>query len=94
MQFNFFEDRYKLPFIWKLGPTSIDKIGEVWLSDEMGEMGFKISKKPNFIITIRYEIPTFLSVGPFFKEGWRGTRKFWPKAESYGIFSIEVTPNC
>ena len=29
----------------------------------------KISKKTNFIITIRYEIPTFSSVGPFFEEG-------------------------
>ena len=32
-------------------------------------------------------------VGPFFKEG-RGSRKFWPEAEIFGIFSIEVTPNC
>ena len=34
---------------------------------------------PQFIFTIRYEIPTFSSEGPFFKDG---------------IFSIEVTPNC
>ena len=39
----------------RLGATSIDKIGEVRLSDEIG--GFEILKKPNFIITIRYEIP-------------------------------------
>ena len=55
-----------------LGATSIDKIGEVWLSDEIGGGGVEISKKPNFIITIRYEIPTFSSVGPFFEEGGEG----------------------
>ena len=55
-------------------------------------MGFEISEKPNFIITIRYEILTFLSVGPSFKEGGRGSRKFWPEAEILGIFSIEVAP--
>ena len=32
----------------------------------------EISKKSNFIITIRYEIPTFSSVGPFFEEGGVG----------------------
>ena len=42
--------------------------------------------KKNFIITIRYEIPTFLSVGPFFEEGGRGSRKFRPEAEILGIF--------
>ena len=46
----------------------------------------------NFIITIRYEIPTFSSVGPFFAEGGRGSRKFRPEAEIFGIFSIEVAP--
>ena len=51
-----------------------------------------ISKKTNFIITIRYEIPTFPSVGPFFEEGGRGSRKFQPEAEIFGIFSIEVAP--
>ena len=51
-----------------LGATSIDKIGEVRLSDEIGGgEGFETLKKPNFIITIRYEIPTFSSVGPFLK---------------------------
>ena len=50
-------------------------------------------KMLNFIITIRYEILTFSSVGPFFEEGGRGSRKFWPEAEILGIFSIEVAPN-
>ena len=50
-------------------------------------------KKPNFIITIRYEIPTFSSVGPFFEEGGGGgARKFRPEAEILGIFSNEVAP--
>ena len=31
-------------------------------------------------------------VGPFFEEG-RGSRKFWPEAKIFGIFSIEVAPN-
>ena len=47
------------------------KIGEVRLSDEIGG-GVEIRKKPNFIITIRYEIPTFSLVGPFFEEGGGG----------------------
>ena len=55
-------------------------------------MGVEILKKTNFIITIRYEIPSFLSVGPFFEEG-RGSRKFRPEAEILGIFSFEVAPN-
>ena len=75
-----------------IGATSIDKIGEVRLSDEIGGEGFETLKKPNFIITIRYEIPTFSSVGPFFEEGGRGSRKFRPEAEILGIFSIEVAP--
>ena len=76
-----------------LGATSIDKIGEVWLSDEIGGGGVWNSEKPNFIITIRYEILTFSSVGPFFEGGGRGSRKFRPEAEILGIFSIEVAPN-
>ena len=60
------------------------------LSDEIG--GVRNFEKPNFIITIRYEMPTFSSVGPFFEEGGRGSRKFWPEAEILEIFSIEVTP--
>ena len=31
-------------------------------------------------------------VGPFFKEGGRGSRKFRPEAEIFWIFSIEVAP--
>ena len=69
------------------------KIGEVRLSDEIGGEGFETLKKPNFIITIRYEIPTFSSVGPFFEEGGGGSRKFRPEAEILGIFSFEVAPN-
>ena len=49
-------------------------------------------KKPNFIITIRYEIPMFSLVGPFFKEGGRGSIKFRPEVEIFRIFSIKVTP--
>ena len=54
-----------------------------------GGGALKFRKKPNFIITIRDEIPTFSSVGPFFEEGGRGSRKFRPIAEILGIFSIE-----
>ena len=54
-------------------------------------MGVEILKKTNFTITIRYKIPSFSSVGPFFEEG-RGSRKFRPEAEILGIFSIEVAP--
>ena len=61
-----------------LGATSIVKIGEVRLSGEIGG-GFEVSKKPNFIITIRYEIPTFSSVGPFSKRGGRGLENFSQK---------------
>ena len=50
--------------------------------------GFEVSKTPNFIITIRYEIPMFSSVWPFFEEGGRGSRKFRPETEIFGIFSI------
>ena len=49
--------------------------------------GVEVSKKPNFIITIRYEIPTFSLVGPFFQRGGRGTIKFRPEAEILGIFN-------
>ena len=41
----------------------------------------------NFIITFRYEIPTIMSVGSFFKEG------VGSKAEILGIFSFEVAPH-
>ena len=42
----------------------------------------EILQKPNFIITIRYEIQTFLAVRPFFEEGG-GSRKFQPEAEIF-----------
>ena len=70
MKIVFFKPK-PYPIYYYLGATSIVKIGEVWLSDEIGG-GLEISKKPNFIITIRYEIPTFSSVGPFFEEGGEG----------------------
>ena len=44
-----------------------EDLGEVWLFDEIG--GVEISKKPNFIITIRYEIPMFSLLAPFSKRG-------------------------
>ena len=36
-------------------------------------------KKLYFIITIRYEIPTFSSIGPFFDEGGGGLENFGKK---------------
>ena len=39
-------------YVDALGATSIFKIDEVWLSGEIGEGGFEISKKSNFISTI------------------------------------------
>ena len=56
--------------------TSIVKIVEVRLSGEIGEGGLKFQ---NFIITIRYEIPTFLLIWPFFKEGGGGPENFGQK---------------
>ena len=70
----------------QLGATSNAKIREVRLSDEIGVEGFETLKKTNFIITIRYEILTFSSVGPFFEEGGRGSRKFRPEAEIFWDF--------
>ena len=52
----------------------------------IGEGGFEISKKMNFIITIRYRIPTFLLVGPFFEEGGSGSGKFRTEAEILRFF--------
>ena len=69
------------------GATSIVKIGEVWLSDEIGGV-VETLKKPNFIITIRYEIPTFSSVGPFFKEGGGGRENFGQKLKFFGFFQL------
>ena len=55
------------------------KIGEVRLSDEIGEgEGVEILKKQT-LFTIRYEIPTFLSVGPFFEEGGGDLENFGQK---------------
>ena len=45
-------------------------------------------KKPNFIITIRYEIPTFTSVGPFFEEGGGGLENFGHKLKFWGFFQL------
>ena len=49
--------------------------------------GLEILKKPNFIITIRYEILTFLSVGPFFKEGGGGLENFGQKLKYREFFN-------
>ena len=55
------------------------KIGEVRLSDEIGEgEGVEILKKQT-LFTIRYEIPTFSSVGPFFEEGGGDLENFGQK---------------
>ena len=46
-------------------------------------------KKLNFIITIRYEIPTFSSVGPFFKEGGGGDlENLGQKLKFWGFFQL------
>ena len=66
------------------------KIGEVRLSDEIGEEGGLKFWKKQTLFTIRYEIPTFSSAGPFFE---KKSRKFQPEAEILEIFSIEVVPN-
>ena len=70
---------YTCLFQDQLGATSINKIGEVRLFSEIGEGGVEILKKPNFTITIRYEIPTFSSVEPFFEEGGGGPENFGQK---------------
>ena len=54
--------------------------------------GVEIMKKKNFIITNRYEIPTFPSVGPFFEEGGGGLENFGQKLKFLGFFSIKVDP--
>ena len=54
------------------------KIGEVRLSDEIGEGGLKFWKKQT-LFTIRYAIPTFSSVGPFFEEGGGDLENFGQK---------------
>ena len=56
--------KWKIPIFLNLslGATSINIIGEVWLSAEIGGVGSEIWKDPNFIINFRYKIPTVLSV--------------------------------
>ena len=49
--------------------------------------GVKFKKKLNFIITIRYEIPTFLLVGPLFKEERGGLENFGQKLKILGFFN-------
>ena len=44
MKIVFFKPK-PYPIYYYLGATSIVKIGEVWLSDEIGEGGFEILKK-------------------------------------------------
>ena len=56
-----------------LGATSIDKISEVWLSDEIGEGGFEI---------------LFSSVGPFFEEWGGGLENFGQKLKFFGFFQL------
>ena len=48
-------------------------------------------KKPNFMITFRYKILTFLSVGPFFEEGVGGP-EMSARSKNFKDFSIEVDP--
>ena len=55
------------------------KIGEVRLSDEIGEGGGVEIWKKQTLFTIRYEIPTFSSVGPFFEEGGGDLENFGQK---------------
>ena len=49
-------------------------------------------KKLNFIITIRYKILTFSSVGPLSEEGGGGLENFGQKLKLFRFFLIEVTP--
>ena len=74
------------------GPPQLTKSVKFGFFPKQGRGGVEILKKPNFTITIRYEIPTFSSVEPFFEEGGRGSRKVRPETELFGIFSIEVAP--
>ena len=50
--------------------------------------GVKFWKKTNFIITIRYEILTFSSVGPFFEEGGGGLENLGQKLKFKGFFQL------
>ena len=44
--------------------------------------------KKKTLFTIRYEIPTFSSVGPFFEEGGRGLENFGQKLKFWGFFQL------
>ena len=48
--------------------------------------GFENLEKLNFKITIRYEIPTFSSVGPFFEEGGEGVQKISARSWNFRDF--------
>ena len=52
--------------------------------------GFEISEKTNFIISNRSKIPTFSSVGPFFKEGGGGLENFGKKLKFLGFLDLAV----
>ena len=58
------------------GPPQLIKSVRFGYLMKLGGVGFETLKKTNFIITIRYEIPTFSLVGPFFKEGGGGPENF------------------
>ena len=53
----------------------------------MKKGGGEILKKLNFIITIRYKIIMFSSVGPFFEEGGRGPENFGQKLNFSDFFN-------
>ena len=55
---------------------------------EIGEGGQNLEKKTNFIITIRYQIPTFSPEGPFFEEGGWGHENFSQKLKFLGFFQL------
>ena len=71
-----------------LGATSIDKISEVRLSDEIGRGGWNFQKNQT-TITIRYKILTFSLVEPFFKEGGGGLENFGQKLKFKGFFQLK-----
>ena len=56
--------------------------------------GVEILKKPNFIITIRYEILMFSLVGPFFKEVGGGLENLGQKLKFLGFFKLSSPLNC
>ena len=50
--------------------------------------GVEILKKPNFIITIRYEIQMFSSIWPSFWRGGGGPENFGQKLKFWGFFQL------